>query len=173
MAIKGLLYPKTTWTFEERPVPSSKLNTWDDRIETALELLSFLLAQAWGGGNGVVRGAATDNLKVVAKSPAALAVQVRPGYAFIKKMPFRIAANTDSPAVAAPVTHPRYDLVQANLATWGITIKEGNEGLAPAIPSADTDCIALAVLYLRPGMIEINDTDDGLNGYITDARSFL
>ena len=173
MAIKGLLYPKTTWSFEERPVPSSKLNTWDDRIEAALELASFLLAQAWGGGNGVVRGATTDDLKVVAKSPLAMAVQVKPGYAFIKKFPFKLAAATDAPAVTAPTTHDRIDLVQANLATWGITLKEGTEGLSPVVPSPDTDCIPLAILYLRPAMTSIKDTDDATNGFITDARVFL
>lgn len=69
MAIKGSSYTKTTWTFEERPVSSSKLNLWDDRIETALELAFWLLNLAWGGGSGVLRGATSGDLKVEAKTP--------------------------------------------------------------------------------------------------------
>jgi hypothetical protein len=173
MAIKGLLYTKTTWDFEERPVKSSKLNSWDDRIEAALELSCFLLAHAWGGGNGVVRGAAADDLKVAAQSPVSMTVQVKPGYALIKKFPFRIAATVDAPESTAPLTHPRIDLVQASLETWGVSIKQGAEAAVPTAPAADTDCIPLAQLYLRPGMASIKNTDDATNGYIIDARVFL
>jgi hypothetical protein len=122
------LYLKTTWTYEERPVKSSKLNAWDDRIEAALEVLAFLLASAWGGGNGVVlRGATTDDLKVIAKTPPAMTVQVKPGYAFINKLPYKLATTTDAPEITAPTTHPRIDLIQANLETWSITHKPGTE----------------------------------------------
>lgn len=173
MAIKGPLYPKTTWEFEERPVRSSKLNTWDDRIEAALETLGYLLSLAWGGGNGVVRGASTDDLQVVAKSPPSLTVQVKPGYAFIRKLPYRLAAITDAPDPVVPTTHPRIDLVQAVLETWGVSIKQGTEAASPVAPTPDTDCIPLAQIYARPGMTSIKSTDDSTNGYLVDARTFL
>ena len=60
MAIKGNAYTKTTWAFEERPVASSKLNLWDDRIETGLEMLHFFLGHAWSGVDGVLRGVTAD-----------------------------------------------------------------------------------------------------------------
>ena len=41
MAVKGQGYTKTTWAFAERPVASGKLNSWDDRIEAALEVASL------------------------------------------------------------------------------------------------------------------------------------
>lgn len=173
MAIKGPLYAKTSWTFEERPVRSSKLNTWDDRIEAALEVLAYLISHAWGGGNGVVRGATTDDLKVVAKAPPGLSVQVKPGYAIIRKLPYRLAGNTDLPTPAVPSTHPRIDLVQASLETWGVTLKQGTEAAVPVAPVPDTDCIALAQIYARPGMSSVKDTDDTTNGYLIDARTFL
>ena len=91
MAIKGNGYLKTTWSFAERPVASAKLNTWDDRMEAALELIHFLLSQAWGGGDGVLRGAATDDLKAVATAPEGLSVMVQPGYAFISNFPYTLA----------------------------------------------------------------------------------
>jgi hypothetical protein len=69
--------------------------------------------------------------------------------------------------------HPRIDLVQARLNTWGISVKTGTEAASPTPPSADADCIALGRLYLRPGMTSIKDTDDSVNGYIIDVRAFL
>ena len=173
MSIKGNAYPKTTWAFQERPVASAKLNMWDDRIEAALELAYFLLAHAWGGGNGVVRGAAEDDLQVLAADTPALHVVVQPGYAFIDRFPYKLAAATPTVDVTPPVTNPRIDLVQARLATWDVSIKIGTEDASPTAPAPDADAIALAELYLRPGMSVIKDADDATNGYIIDARTFL
>ena len=89
MAVKGLGYTKTAWAFQERPVAAAKLNLWDDRIETALELTYLLLNLAWGGGSGVIRGATADDLKVAASSPATLHVNVKAGYGFISKLPLQ------------------------------------------------------------------------------------
>jgi len=173
MAIKGLSYPKTSWSFEERPVASSKLNLWDDRIEAAIEMLLFLTAQQWGGQGGVLRRVPADDLAVKATSPVSLIVQVLPGYAFIGNHVYRLNGAIQSPTIAAPVGNPRRDLVQARLATWDVSIKTGTPAASPALPSADTDCLALAELYCRPGMTSIKDTNDGTNGYIVDLRSFL
>jgi len=173
MAIKGNAYAKTTWAFQERPVTSSKLNLWDDRIEAALEIIHFLLSLAWGGGDGVLRGAATDDLDVVVTSPEGMSVEVQPGYAFISKFPYKLATTTETPDITVPTTNPRIDLVQARLDTWGVGIKAGVEAASPEAPTADSDCIALAQLYLRPGMTCIKDTDDSVNGYVTDARTFV
>ncbi len=173
MAVKGNGYTKTTWSFEERPVASSKLNGWDDRIEAALELIHFLLSHAWGGGDGVVRGAAVDDLKVVATSPVGLSVVVEPGYAFVSSFPYKLAAATQTADVTAPVTNPRIDLVQARLDTWDVSVKAGTESATPVAPSADADCIGVAELYLRVGMASIKNADDASNGYITDVRTFL
>ena len=173
MAVKGLGYTKTTWAFQERPVASAKLNSWDDRIEAALELVHLLLNLAWGGGSGVIRGVTADDLKTVATSPPGMTVKAQPGYAFISKCPYKLAAATETVQIAAPPAHPRIDLVEARLDTWGITVKTGTEAASPSPPSTDTDCIALARLYLRPGMTSIKDTDDSVNGYIIDVRTFL
>ncbi len=173
MAIKGSGYTKTAWTFQERPVASSKLNLLDDRIETALELAFWLLNMAWGGGSGILRGATTDDLKVEAKSTPGMTVAVKPGYAFISKMPFKLASSTDTSTLVAPTTHGRIDLVQARLDTWGVSVKTGIEAVTPSPPSVDADCIALARVYLRPGMTCIKNTDDATNGYLADVRTFL
>jgi len=173
MAVKGLGYTKTTWAFQERPVASAKLNSWDDRIEAALELVHMLLNLAWGGGSGVIRGATADDLKTVATSPPGMTVKVQPGYAFISKCPYKLAATTETVEIPAPTAHPRIDLVEARLDTWGITVKTGTEATSPSPPGTDADCIALSRLYLRPGMTSIKDTDDSVNGYIIDVRSFL
>ena len=173
MPIKGNAYLKTTWAFQERPVSSAKLNQWDERIEAALELVHALLNLAWGGGDGVMRGATDDDLLVKATSPPGLTVEALPGFAFISKMPYRLAAATETPAIAAPAGNPRIDLVQARLVTWDIGVKTGTEAASPSAPTADADCIPLARIYCRVGMTSIEDTDDSINGYIIDAREFV
>lgn len=172
MAIKGKGYTKTTWAFQERPVASSKLNLWDDRLEAALETVHFLLSLAWGGGDGVLRGAA-EELEVAATSVPGLSVQVRPGWAFISHFPYRLDTALETTAVTPPGSYPRIDLVQARLVTWDVNIKSGAEAASPEAPNPDADCISLAHLYLRPGMTSIKDADDGVNGYIIDVRAFL
>ena len=173
MAIKGSAYAKTAWTFEERPVASSKLNLWDDRIEAALELVHWLMAQALGGADGVIRGATTDDAGAVALSPAGMSVEVGPGYAVVSQFPFKLAVATETAEVTAPVTQDRIDLVQARLDTWGIGIKTGSEAATPSAPAPDADCLALAELWLRPGMTSIKNADDTTNGYIVDVRTFV
>lgn len=173
MAIKGTAYLKTQWAFEERPVASSKLNTWDDRIEAALELVIFLLNQANGGRSGVLRGVTTEDLRVAARSSPGLSVDVHPGYAFINHHLFRLSQTTETVDVIPPTIDPRIDLVQAALGTGAVTIKTGTEQATPVAPNADTDHLALAELYLRPAMAVIKNTDDGVDGYINDKRTFL
>jgi hypothetical protein len=173
MTIKGNAYTKTTWGFEERPVASAKLNTWDNRIEAALELCFFLLSQAWGGGNGVVRGATAKDLKVEAKLLPGMSVEVEPGYAFISATPYKLATRTETLEVTKPITHPRIDLVVADLPTGAPRIVTGTEAASPSTPSVPADTIPLASLYLRPSMTIIKNTNDGSNGYIIDQRTFL
>ena len=173
MGVKGLSYVKTAWAFEERPVASSKLNDFNDRIEAALELTFFLVSQNRGGSDGVVRGASVDDLAVQAMASPGMGAEAQPGYALISGFPFKLAVPTETVAVMAPVTQDRVDLVQASLATWNVEVKTGTEAGSPVAPAADADCIALAELYLRPGMTSVKNTDDATNGYIVDVREFV
>jgi len=173
MAVKGRGYTKTTWILEERPVTSSKLNSWDDRIEAALELVHYLLSQAWGGGDGVLRGATDHDLDTHATDPTSLSVIVEPGYAFIARFAFKLDEAVRTAAVVAPTAHPRIDLVQARLTGWDVIVRTGQETPSPSVPAPDTVCIALAELHLRPGMTCIKDENDGTNGYVVNARRFL
>jgi len=173
MAIKGLAYIKTQWNFQERPVASNKLNTWDDQIEQSLELVNEILSLAWGGGDGVLRAATPKDLKVEANSPQDMTVIVRAGRAFISKFIYKLAIDSTSPPFTAPVADPRIDLVQATLSNWTISVKQGTEAASPSPPTVDSDSIALAEVFLRVGMTSIKDVDDSTNGFITDVRKFL
>ena len=173
MAIKGKAYVKTTWAFQERPVASAKLNSWDDRIEAALELVHFLLSHAWGGGNGVIRGATAHNLAPVAAAPPSLSIVVQPGYAFISKLPYRLASPAQTAPVVPPEEYGRIDLVQARLDSWDVSVRTGAEDPVPVAPLPNADCLAIAELHLRPGMTVVKDADDGVNGYIVDVRSYV
>ncbi|MBX7259075.1 MAG: hypothetical protein K1Y02_22120 [Candidatus Hydrogenedentes bacterium] len=173
MAIKGKGYTKTSWSFEERPVPSAKLNTWDDRIELALELVHNLLSLAWGGGDGVIRKATTGDLAVVETPSPSLTAQVSPGYAFIARYPFRLDAPYNLPAITPPALLPRIDLVVARLENWDASVVTGTEASSPVAPNTPAGSLALARLFLRPGMTSIKNVNDGINGYIVDVRTYL
>ena len=173
MAVKGQGYAKTTWTYQERPVASSKLNGWDDAIESAVELIHELLSLAWGGGDGVLRGATASDLKVVAMSPPGLSVEVQPGYAFVSNFAYKLAAAMETADITPPTANPRIDVVQARLGTWDVSTVTGEEAASPVAPDVDADCLALGQLYLRVGMSSIKNADDSTNGYITDVRAFL
>jgi hypothetical protein len=95
------------------------------------------------------------------------------GYGFIDGNLFRLKTTTQTAEVVPPLTHGRIDLVQANLATWSITVKTGTEAASPVAPTADDGTIPLAWLVLRPGMTSIKDSDDTVNGYVVDVRNFL
>lgn len=172
MAIKGLAYVKTSWAFEERPVASSKLNMWDDRIEAAIEDAIGLVHFLGGARDGVWR-VDDDALKVRALAAAGMSVEVLPGRALIDRSIYRLDALTETVDVAAPAALPRIDLVQASLENWNVRIRTGTEGANPAAPSAEAGCLPLAALYLRPAMTQVKNADDGLHGYIIDVRPFL
>ena len=172
MAMKGKGYLKTTWAFQERPVASAKLNDWDDRIESALVLLHYLLNQVWGGGDGVLRNAA-DELEVQAAEPAGLSVTVHPGYAFIGRFAYALTESMAAPSVQPPSGQPRIDLVVAELGGWTAGVVTGEEDADPEPPEPPQETLPLAELYLRPGMNHIANEDDGNNGYIIDVRTFL
>ncbi len=171
--MRGKGYTKTAWQVQERPVSSSKLNTWDDRIEQALERAFFYVGQTAGDENGVLRGATSLDLKTTQASPAGRSVVVNAGCALIARCPYRLGSSMATAEVTPPATYPRVDLVQARLDSWDVSVRTGTEAASPMAPEAEANCIALAELHLRPGMVSVKDTDDGVNGYIVDVRAFL
>jgi hypothetical protein len=68
--------------------------------------------------------------------------------------------------MTAPVTNPRWDLVQAEIDNRQLSIKTGTESATPSKPPADANAVALASIYHRVGETVIKNTDDGTNGYI-------
>ena len=111
----------------------------------------------------------------MAQSPPALTVQVKPGKAIVAQFCAGLDASATVPAtgdITPPPSNPRYDLVHMDR-HGALGIKEGNEGAPPSPPSAPSETISLALLYLRPGMTSIKDTDDSTNGYIVDERPSL
>jgi len=138
-----------------------------------IKLIHEILALAWGGGDGVIRGATETDLKVVATSPTSLAVTVGAGRAFISRGIYKLDRDINTLSVVPPSTLPRIDLVVARLADWSAIIVEGAEAIRPVplVPRADE--MVLAELYLRPKMTLIQDADDSLNGYISDVRLFV
>lgn len=153
---------------------------WLRDAAEAVESMKWLLYQLTGGRDGVVGLPAVDgadSLNVVATSPVSMSVTVSAGAALLQDASGKIGVYTQegawtSSSVTAPSTNDRIDLVQLNLAELSVEIKTGTEAASPTVPVADTECLALAEIYLRSTSTSIKDTDDSTNGYITDKRTF-
>jgi hypothetical protein len=135
--------------------------------------LEWFISIAWGGGNGVIRYGATpdDGLKVV--PGGGLKVSVQSGACFVNNLMFRLASAFTSADFSVPAQFPRVDLIEANAATGVISIKQGTETEAPVAPAVDADCLLLVHVYCRAGMVSIDASDNGTNGYIIDHRVFI
>lgn len=142
-----------------------------EELQARADLLEVILAYAWGGGDGVLRGAG-GALSVTATDTPDLYVQVATGYAFIGR---RAVARSSSGAVGpvvAPVTNPRIDLVQITV-DEGVSIKTGEEAGSPTPPTPDAASLAIGYIHCRVGMTSIKNSDDSVNGYISDLRTYV
>lgn len=172
MPEKGFGYARTQWSYGERPVTAAKLNDWDAHIARAFVLAWRLLNHGFGGGDGVVSGL-DDALQASALIPPGPGARVGAGVAFIGERPFVLGEPVNTREVTPLEEHPRIDLVQARAEDGAIVIKDGAEHETPVAPEPYPDCLPLAYLHLRPAMTVIKDTDDGVNGFIEDARDFI
>ena len=155
MAIKGNAYTKTTWAFEERPVASSKLNLWDDRIEAGQELLHFFLGHAWSGVDGVLRGVTAGDLDVKATTAATLSVDAQPGHGLIDNFASKGSADIRADfTFAYPLTAfveilglPAADV--GDFHNWGIDLTlvthDPGKGIPPGHPLAAKNGTPLGV----------------------------
>lgn len=141
-------------------------------IHNYMYMIEDVLANAFGGGDGVIHNTTTYDYKVAAKASPDMTVRVYSGTCWVSRKIVKIDTTTNLAAISAPSTHPRIDVVQiSNVGT--ISIKTGSEGASPSAPLVDTNNLKLAEIYCRVGMSSIKDTDDSTNGYITDARTYV
>ena len=168
------LHGSSLFSFGEVPVASSKLNTWNGNIEAALNWAVQSLAILLGGQERdfILDEETGQELKVIAQNPPGLTVRVEPGKAVVSQYFAGLDSEETVPSVGGisiPNTYSRYDLVY--LDRYGtIGLEQGSESADPTPPSTPPDALALALLYLRPGMSTIQDEDDEVNGYIQDIR---
>jgi len=165
------------FSYGEVPVASSKLNTWNGNIEASLNWAVRCVAILLGGraDDFVLNEDTGEELKVRAQSPPALSVQVKPGKAIVAQFFAGLDATETLPATGSippPTSQPRYDRVYLDR-QGALGIEQGSEWAPPSPPSTPVETVSLALLYLRPGMTSIKDTDDGSNGYVVDDRPAL
>lgn len=126
--------------------------------------LTRIVAMSYGGASRIIcRADSSDSFEVVELPTPAMGVRVGEGYGFINDGAVTNSVLDDSLTFVAPSGDPRIDLVYFSSA--GIAVKTGSEAGSPVAPTADSDEIPLATIYLTVGMIIIEDAD------ITDLRS--
>jgi hypothetical protein len=162
------------FVFQEVPLRSEKLNLWNGNIQTAFETVFHVCSQLFSQGqSAVISGGSESSLHVVATDPASMKVEVQAGWAiladsFAGLKTARVVPDIDD--FTAPQNQPRIDRIVL-FASGALAIVEGIEAASPQSPAVPAGALSLAEIVLRPGMSQINNDDDTVNGYIQDTRT--
>lgn len=104
-----------------------------------------------------------------------LTVYVEPGTAYFRQDSYIVFAGGNSPAIVAPTTNDRIDVLTIRN-TGALFVITGVEAVSPVAPTYPATDVPLAQIYCRPGMTTIRDFDTqvGGQGYIlADLRPFI
>jgi hypothetical protein len=162
------------FSYGEAPLASQKLNLWNGNLAASIEWLNQCMSVlAVGMNDAVILSEETSLELAVTEQPSpGLTVRVRPGKAIIAETFVGLDEEVTLPETGTfipPVIEPRYDLIYLDAYT-NFTILQGQEGEPSGFLTAPAGALPLAEVYLRPGIVSIKNTNDGFNGYITDAR---
>jgi len=112
-------------------------------------------------------------LRVDAQSSPDLTVRVRPGIAFINGRRVELTSDTNSPAMVAPSSDPRIDLVTLD-DSGAVAIVTGIEDASPVAPNFTQTKLVLATIRHTTAETVIKNDDDATNGFIeTDERQIV
>ena len=112
------------------------------------------------------------NFKVQATTAPSLKVEVTVGAARISDLPCAVKTLFTTIDFVKPVTNDRIDIVCASVDQTGpVIVVTGVEDASPVAPSPPTDAIVSAEVFLRPGMADIENSDNATDGFITDKRT--
>lgn len=148
-----------------------------EEYRAAIQVMQQFLHAFAGGEDGVwaVGADPDDSGKVKANTVPNMSVKLRPTWAFIDGVPFRVPNELVTSLLTAPSANPRIDTVVAR-ALPGLTgefaIRTGAEASSPTAPSVGDGEVLLAWIHHRVGETSIKNTDDATNGYIEDKRTF-
>lgn len=162
------LYEETTFV-ESAEVTATQLNAFDDRISDGFDIIASALVSIVSDNSVIDDPDVTTELEVTATSPASMNVNVNVGVACVGGT---VCQNEASALmrISTPTTNNRYTIIQiSNIGV--LSTKNSTEAGSPVEPTADTNNIKLAAIYLPQSTTIIEDTDNG-NGYIIDRRPF-
>lgn len=112
----------------------------------------------------------TQSLGTLARAQAALVTQQVSANMTVQVKKFSVGdyvyLGGNSPAMTAPVSHPRIDLIAYDKVAAAIVVKQGAEAVSPSVPQMSGDYIPLAYIYHIVGETSVKDVTDGTNGYV-------
>lgn len=154
---------------------------WYDKLDKAFQVIQWFMHEFVGADNGdgvfvTERVNGVDGGLVAATSPSpTMALRILGGAFFVDDVPFKLTSDVTTPVLVAPTGGDRIDLVAASSEDAAFVILTGAEASTPSAPAVTAGMVALAEVYLRPGMTVINndDTTAADEGYITDVRNKL
>ncbi len=169
-------HSSSLFIYGEVPVSSVKLNRWNGNVDASLEALNRAISRLVNlDRNAVLDTGSGGSLKVIAQPTPNMTVRILAGVGIVH--PYVVARTTietlpDEGMIEPPVSAPRLDVIYVSQ-DGEAAIATGTEGASPVAPAIPADTVALAEIYLRPGCTTIKETDDGVNGYITDLRALV
>ena len=98
-----------------------------------------------------------------------MAVTVAEGIGFVDSVPAALEAVDLTEVMEAPNMYPRIDKVCIGSDSI-LHVVEGLEAAIPVALATPAGYLLLATIYHRVGELHIHTVDDGVNGYLTDAR---
>ncbi|MBE3040043.1 MAG: hypothetical protein IMZ62_14695, partial [Chloroflexi bacterium] len=98
-----------------------------------------------------------------------MAVTVAEGIGFVDSVPVALEAVDDTEVMEAPNMYPRIDKVCIGPDSY-LHVVTGVEQAVPVAPDTPATYLLLATIYHRVGELHIHTVDDGVNGYLTNAR---
>ncbi len=161
------------FSFQEVPLTSEKLNHWNGNIEAGFVLLQQILTALLAkNGLAIISTGSVSSLQVQPTEPAALQVQIQPGWAILGTT---LAGSNETAIhpldepVAPPSANPRIDCVCLT-ELGAFEIVQGEENAVPTPPPIPDGAAGLAQLYHRVGSTQILTNDNGIDSYIIDTR---
>lgn len=164
------------FVYREVPVASAKLNLWNGNIAAGFELLRRAVSLAVSQSRDAVLIESDGGaLLAVPSDPPGMTVTLKPGWAVAGAALAGLdeaAALPPGGVFETPATHPRIDSIILRNTGEPDTLT-GAEAETPEPPAPPDGAVRLADVFLRPGMAQIVAEDNGVDGYIIDARPML
>ena len=134
-------------------------------------VLEFIVSRMAGieDDSGAFRYGVGTGFTATETTIPSMAVTVSEGIGFVDSVPMALEAEDTTDEMEAPNMFPRIDKLCIGSDSY-LHLVTGDEAAVPVAPDTPAGYLLLWTIYHRVGEVHINTVDDGVNGYLIDAR---